>query len=428
MEMPVAARKPSFRSRYSVLSLIRNALSYHDGWAQAWRSPTPKQAYDVIIVGGGGHGLATAYYLAKNHGITNVAVLEKGWLGGGNTGRNTTVVRSNYLYPESARFYELSLQLYEGLSRDLNYNVMLSQRGLINLGFSRHEMDLFGRWSNALQLNGIDSEMLTPAEIKKLAPLIDISPTARFPLHGGFIQRRAGVARHDAVAWGYARAADAYGIDIIQECEVKAVRRDRGRVVGLETTKGYIGAKKVGIAVAGHTSVLTEMAGFRVPLDSCALQAFVSEPIKPVLDVLLMAGLVHVYLSQSDKGELVIGGGSDAYNSYAQRGSFSTIEHTVEALLSLFPAFSRLRLMRQWAGITDISPDRSPIIDKTPVENFFVNAGWGTGGFKAIPAGGWTFAHLIASDRPHPLIEPFGLDRFRTGALIDEGAAAGVAH
>ncbi len=424
----MAARKPSFRSRYSVLSLIRNALSYHDGWAQAWRSPTPKQAYDVIIVGGGGHGLATAYYLAKNHGITNVAVLEKGWLGGGNTGRNTTVVRSNYLYPESARFYELSLQLYEGLSRDLNYNVMLSQRGLINLGFSRHEMDLFGRWSNALQLNGIDSEMLTPAEIKKLAPLIDISPTARFPLHGGFIQRRAGVARHDAVAWGYARAADAYGIDIIQECEVKAVRRDRGRVVGLETTKGYIGAKKVGIAVAGHTSVLTEMAGFRVPLDSCALQAFVSEPIKPVLDVLLMAGLVHVYLSQSDKGELVIGGGSDAYNSYAQRGSFSTIEHTVEALLSLFPAFSRLRLMRQWAGITDISPDRSPIIDKTPVENFFVNAGWGTGGFKAIPAGGWTFAHLIASDRPHPLIEPFGLDRFRTGALIDEGAAAGVAH
>lgn len=424
----MAARKPSFRSRYSVLSLIRNALSYHDGWAQAWRSPTPKEAYDVIIVGGGGHGLASAYYLAKNHGITNVAVLEKGWLGGGNTGRNTTVVRSNYLYPESARFYELSLQLYEGLSRDLNYNVMLSQRGLINLGFSRHEMDLFGRWSNALQLNGIDSEMLTPAEIKKLAPLIDISPSARFPLHGGFIQRRAGIARHDAVAWGYARAADAYGIDIIQECEVKAVRRDRGRVVGLETTKGYIGAKKVGIAVAGHTSVLAEMAGFRVPLDSCALQAFVSEPIKPVLDVLLMAGLVHVYLSQSDKGELVIGGGSDAYNSYAQRGSFSTIEHTVEALLSLFPAFSRLRLMRQWAGITDISPDRSPIIDKTPVENFFVNAGWGTGGFKAIPAGGWTFAHLIATDRPHPLIEPFGLDRFRTGALIDEGAAAGVAH
>jgi sarcosine oxidase subunit beta len=428
MEISVAARKPSFRSRYSVLSLIRNALSYHDGWAQAWRSPTPKEAYDVIIVGGGGHGLATAYYLAKNHGITNVAVLEKGWLGGGNTGRNTTVVRSNYLYPESARFYELSLQLYEGLSRDLNYNVMLSQRGLINLGFSRHEMDLFGRWSNALQLSGIDCEMLTPAEIKKLAPLIDISPSARFPLQGGFIQRRAGIARHDAVAWGYARAADAYGIDIIQECEVKAVRRDRGRVIGVETTKGYIGAKKVGVAVAGHTSVLTEMAGFRVPLDSCALQAFVSEPIKPVLDVLLMAGLVHVYLSQSDKGELVIGGGSDAYNSYAQRGSFSTIEHTVEALLSLFPAFSRLRLMRQWAGITDISPDRSPIIDKTPVENFFVNAGWGTGGFKAIPAGGWTFAHLIATDRPHPLIEPFGLDRFRTGALIDEGAAAGVAH
>lgn len=422
----MAHPKPPLKSRYSILSLARNALNHHQNWRQAWRSPAPKSSYDVVIIGGGGHGLATAYYLAKNHGITNVAVIEKGWLGGGNTGRNTTVVRSNYLYPESAALYEFSLKLYEGLSRDLNYNIMLSQRGVLSIAFTRHEMEMYSRWANALQLNGVDSEMLTPTDIKKLEPMIELN--GRYPIMGGFIQRRAGVARHDAVAWGYARAADAFGIDIIQQCEVTGIRREGGRAVGVETTKGYIAANRIGVAVAGHTSVLTEMAGFRVPLDSCALQAFVSEPLKPCVYTSLVAGLTHVYLSQSDKGELVIGGGTDAYNSYAQRGSFSVIEHTVAAMLSLFPAFSRVRMMRQWAGITDISPDRSPIISRTPVENFYINAGWGTGGFKAIPVGGWTFAHLLATGNPHPLIEPFGLDRFVTGALIDEGAAAGVAH
>lgn len=418
-----------FRARFSAFSLARNALAHHEGWPGMWRSPEPKAAYDVVIIGGGGHGLATAYYLAKNHGITNVAVLEKGWLGGGNTGRNTTVVRSNYLYPESAAFYDFSVRLYEGLTADLNYNIMLSQRGIVSLALSRHEMDLFSRWSNAMQLNGVDSEMLTVAELKAMMPLLNLAPDARHKVLGGFIQRRGGVARHDAVAWGYARAADAFGIDILQQCEVTGIGRDAaGAVTGVETTRGFIGAKKVASATAGHSSVIAGLAGFRLPLESCALQAFVSEPVKPVLDCIVLSGLTHVYLSQSDKGELVIGGGSDAYVSYAQRGSFSVIEHTVAALLDLFPAFSRLKLMRQWGGIVDIAPDRSPIIAKTPVPNMYVSTGWGTGGFKAIPAGGWTYAHLIAHDDPHPLIVPFGLDRFVSGRLIDEGAASGVAH
>lgn len=422
----MAPSKPPLKARYSLLNLARNALSHHEKWPQAWRSPAPKPAYDAVIIGGGGHGLATAYYLAKNHGMTSVAVIEKGWLGGGNTGRNTTVVRSNYLYPASAALYDFSLKLYEGLSRDLNYNIMLSQRGLIALAFTRHDMEMFGRWANAMLLNGVDSELLTPAQIKEREPLIELN--GRYPILGGFIQPRAGSARHDAVAWGYARAADAYGIDIIQQCEVTGIRRDGNRAVGVETTKGYIAAKRIGVAAAGHTSVIANMAGFKVPLESCALQAFVSEPLKPCFNTMMMGGMVHVYLSQSDKGELVIGGGSDAYISYAQRGAYSVIEHTVAALLSLFPAFGRVRMMRQWAGITDISPDRSPIISHTPVENFYINAGWGTGGFKAIPVGGWTFAHLLATNQPHPLAEPFGLDRFVTGALVDEGAAAGVAH
>jgi len=415
-------------AKYSIFSIARNALSHHKNWPRQWRSPEPQKEYDVIIVGGGGHGLATAYYLAKEHGITNVAVLEKGWLGGGNTARNTTIVRSNYLWDESAAIYEKSLQLWEGLSQDINYNVMLSQRGVLNLAHSLGDVREGVRRVNANRLNGVDAEWLDADGVREFCPIINISKSARHPVLGATLQRRGGVARHDSVAWGYARAADMRGVDIIQNCEVTGIRRDGARVTGVETSRGFIGAKKVGLVTAGHSSVLAAMADVRLPIDSHPLQALVSEPIKPVIDCVVMSGAVHVYVSQSDKGELVMGAGIDAFNSYGQRGSFHVIEHQLGACLELFPIFSRLRMMRSWGGIVDTCPDASPLLTKTPVDGLYVNAGWGTGGFKATPGSGWCFAHTLARDEPHPLNAPFSLDRFTTGALIDEHGAAGVAH
>lgn len=414
--------------KYSAFSLLRNALSYNRKWPEAWRSPDPKRAYDVIIVGGGGHGLATAYYLAKEHGLRNIAVLEKGWIGGGNTGRNTTIVRSNYLWTEASLLYEKSLKLWEGLSQDLNYNVMFSQRGVYNLGHTLQDMRDIERRVGANRLNGIDAEVVTAEHIKKAVPHINTSPLARYPILGASLQRRAGVARHDAVAWGFARAADALGVDIIQQCEVTGIRRDGGQVTGVETSRGTIGANKVGVVVAGNASVLADMAGLRLPIESHPLQALVSEPMKPVLDTVIMSNAVHGYVSQSDKGELVIGAGIDAYTGYGQRGSFQTIEHTMEAIIELFPVFSRVRMLRQWGGIVDVCPDACPIISRTSVDGLYFNCGWGTGGFKATPGSGWAFAHTIACDEPHELNAAFELRRFETGALIDEHGAAAVAH
>ena len=412
--------------RYSFPRLAWHALSGNKAWRPVWREPRVKPGYDVVVVGGGGHGLATAYYLARKHGLRNVAVLEKGWVGGGNSGRNTQVTRSNYFYPVSSAFYDHSLQLYEGLSRELNFNVMLSQRGLIALAHSEHELEINRRWANAIRMNGVDSEMLTPAQIKKRVPIIDLE--SRFPIVGGFIQRRAGISRHDAVVWGYARAASALGVDIIQGCEVTGFDIAGGRVRGVETAHGRIAADRVAMSVAGHSSTLAHHAGLRLPITTMALQAMVTEPLKPALDVVVISGSVHAYVSQSDRGEIVIGGGADAYNSYAQRGGLPAMQATVAAVLALFPSFSRLRLMRQWAGMVDITPDTTPLMGLTPIEGLYINCGWGTGGYKAIPAGGDTMAHTIANGAPHPLIASFGLDRFERGSLIDEGAAAGVAH
>ena len=414
--------------RYSAWALLRESLGGHRGWQRVWADATPKDRYDVVIIGGGGHGLATAYYLAAEHGITNVAVLEKGWIGGGNTGRNTTIVRSNYLWDESARLYDHALKLWETLSKDLNYNVMFSQRGVLNLAHTLGDVREGQRRVNALQLNGVDSEWLETAEVKRFCPRLDVSPSARHPVLGATLQRRAGTARHDAVAWGYARAASALGVDIIQKCEVTGIVRDGARVTALDTSRGRIGAGKVGMVVAGHSSVIADMAGFRLPVQSHTLQALVSEPIKPVLNTVVMSNAVHVYVSQSDKGELVIGSGIDEYSSYAQRGSFPVIEHQMGALLALFPTFSRLKMLRSWGGTVDICPDASPIIGKTPLDNLFINCGWGTGGFKATPGSGHVFAHTIAHGDPHPLAAPFALDRFTSGALIDEHGAAAVAH
>ncbi|MEM1409503.1 MAG: sarcosine oxidase subunit beta family protein, partial [Pseudomonadota bacterium] len=402
--------------RYSAFNLIKEGLTGHQNWPAAWATPEPQKRYDAIVIGGGGHGLATAYYLAKNHGLTNVAVLERGWIGGGNTGRNTTIVRSNYFFPESAAFYEHSLKLYEGLSKDLNYNIMLSQRGHMTLAHSEHDLEMSKRVCNAMLLNGIDARVLTPEEVSARIPRLDVSRKARHPIWGSLVQERGGVARHDAVAWGYARQASRLGVDIIQNCAVTGFQIEGGSVKAVETSQGVIKTDKVGIAVAGHSSVIAEMAGFRLPVQSFALQAFVSEPMKPALDTVLLSPATGVYVSQSDKGELVFGAALDLYTSYAQRGNIPVVEETVAGLLALFPTFSRVRMLRQWAGICDVVHDSSPIIGRTPITGMYINCGWGTGGFKAIPAGGYTLAHTMAHDAPHALVEPFTLDRFKSGA------------
>lgn len=416
-------------NRFSIFALARNALSGHTGWARQWRSPEPKPAYDAVIVGGGGHGLATAYYLAKEHGLANIAVLEKGWLGGGNTGRNTTIIRSNYLYDESARLYDHAVKLWEGLSQALNYNVMYSARGVMMLAHNTHDVQVFKRHIYANRLNGVDNEWLSAGQAKAFCPPLVIDPGARYPVIGAALQRRGGVARHDAVAWGYARSADALGVDIIQNCEVLEIRRDNaGAVESVVTNRGSIRTPKVGVVAAGHTSVVMARAGLRMPLESFPLQALVSEPVKPVFPCVVMSNTVHAYLSQSDRGELVIGAGTDQYVSYSQTGGLHITTHTLEAICELFPMFTRLRMLRNWGGVVDVTPDRSPIIGKTPVQGLYVNCGWGTGGFKATPGSGHVFAHTIARDVPHPINAPFTLDRFRTGRLIDEAAAAAVAH
>ena len=412
--------------RYSAFAIAREALRQHRGWDRAWASPEPKAKYDVVIVGAGGHGLATAYYLGKNFGITNVAVLEKSWLGGGNTGRNTTIIRSNYLQDASAAIYEKARGLYETLSQDLNYNVMFSPRGVMMLAQTEHEVRGYKRTEMANALQGVSTEFISPERVKELVPIISLDGP-RYPVLGALWQPRGGTARHDAVAWGYARACSDMGMHIIQQCEVTAVRSEGGKVTGVDTTKGAIDCDKLGIVVAGHSGVLAEMAGFRLPIESVALQALVSEPIKPCMDVVVMANTVHGYMSQSDKGEMVIGGGADGYNNYTQRGSFHHIEETVRALIETFPMISRLKMLRQWGGIVDMTGDRSPILSKTPVEGVFINCGWGTGGFKAIPGSGWGFAELMAKGHS-PLTAEFGLERFREGRFIDESVAAGVAH
>ena len=415
--------------KYSVFAIAREAMRAHKGWEAQWSSPEPRSEYDVIIVGAGGHGLATAYYLAKNHRITNIAVLEKGWLGGGNTGRNTTIIRSNYLYDESAGIYDHAVKLWDGLSQDLNYNVMYSARGVMMLAHNVHDVQSLKRHVHANRLNGIDNEWMTPEQAKAYCPPLNISPDARYPVVGATLQRRGGTARHDAVAWGYARAASDRGVHIIQNCEVKGIRRSaNGHVTGVETTRGFIGAKKVGVVAAGHSSVIMQMADVRMPLESYPLQALVSEPVKPIFPCVVMSNTVHAYISQSDKGELVIGAGTDQYISYSQTGGLHILTHTLDAICEMFPIFGRMKMLRSWGGIVDVTPDRSPILAKTPVKGLYVNCGWGTGGFKATPGSGHVFAHTIARDEPHPINAPFTLERFRTGRLIDEAAAAAVAH
>jgi sarcosine oxidase subunit beta len=391
-----------------------------------WRDPEPRKHYDVIIIGAGGHGLATAYYLSRYQGVKNVAVLEKGYLGGGNTGRNTQVSRSNYFYPQSGAFYEHSLKLFENLAQEINFNVMFSQRGILSVCNSRHEMELYRRWANAIQMNGTDSEVLSREDVRKKVPHINLD--CRFPIWGGFIQRRGGISRHDSVAWGYARQASAAGVDIIQQCEVIGMNSSDSRVLSLETSRGTITADRFALCVAGHSSQLAAMAGLRLPVTSITLQAMVTEPVRPIFDTVMMSARIHAYVSQSDRGELIVGGGADRYNSFAQQGSLGTHHDNFSALVELLPIFSRLRMMRHWAGVCDMAYDVSPIVGKTPLENLYVSTGWGTGGYKAIPAGGDTLAYTIANDRTHELLEPFQLDRFETGRLVDEGAASGVAH
>ena len=415
------------KKKYSFFSILKNSLSYNENWKKMWRSPEPRKFYDIIIVGGGGHGLGTAYYLAKEHGLKNIAVIEKGWLGGGNTGRNTTIIRSNYLWDESAHLYEHSLKLWENLSTELNYNVMFSQRGVLNLAHNEHDIKEIKRRVSANQLNGIDSYWVNPKQIKKLVPIMNIE-SCRYPVLGASYQPRAGTARHDAVAWGYAMRADEMGVDIIQNCEVKKIRTKNGKVYGVETSKGIIRAKRVGVVASGHTTVLAETAGIKLPLQSKPLQALVSEPIKPVIDTGVMSNAVHAYVSQSDKGELVIGAGTDGYNSFTQRGGYNTIEDTLRAIIELYPIFGKMKMLRQWGGIVDICPDASPIISKCEIEGLYFNCGWGTGGFKATPGSANLFAHTIAKDKPHSINAPFSLERFVSGRLVDEHGAAAVAH
>jgi len=415
--------------RFSALALLRNAIGGHEAWRPQWRTPEPREEYDVVIVGAGGHGLGTAYYLAKEHGIRNVAVIERGWLGGGNTGRNTTIIRSNYLFDESAALYNHALTMWEGLSRELNYNVMFSPRGVMMLAHTVHDIQVFKRHVHANRANGVDNEWLSPEQAKQFCPPLNISPDLRYPVLGAALQRRGGTARHDAVAWGYARAADALGVDIVQNCPVTGIRRAaNGAVEGVETGRGFIRAKKVAVVAAGHTSVVMAMAGLRLPLESFPLQALVSEPVKPAFPCVVMSNTVHAYISQSDKGELVIGAGTDAYISYSQRGGLHIAQHTLDAICELFPMFRRMRMLRNWGGIVDTTPDRSPIIAKTPVPGLYVNCGWGTGGFKATPGSAHVFAHTVARDEPHRINAPFSIERFRDGVMIDEAAAAAVAH
>ncbi len=412
------------------MSLLRNAISNHRKWPRVWLDPEPKQKYDVVIVGAGGHGLATAYYLAKLHGVKNIAVLEKGWLGGGNTGRNTTIVRSNYFLEPNAHFYEHSLKLWESLSQELNYNVMFSQRGVLNLAHSDAEMESFSARGNAMRLNGIDAELLMRDQIQEMVPHLDCSENTRYPIVGGLLQKRGGTARHDAVAWGYARAASALGVDIIQNCEVTGFQLKANQVVGIETSRGLIQSPKVGIAVAGNSGRLAAMAGLRLPIESHVLQAMVTEPLKPIIHTVVTSGASHVYISQTDKGEVLFGGDLDLYNSYAQRGGLPRIEYVVQSVLTLFPCLSRVRLMRTWGGVMDMSMDGSPMITKLPINGMYLNGGWCYGGFKATPGSGWCFAHTIAHDEPHELNRQFSLERFATGDLIDEkgGGAFPNAH
>jgi heterotetrameric sarcosine oxidase beta subunit len=405
--------------RYSIFSLARNALSGHKHWKPAWRDPEPKAAYDIVIVGGGGHGLATAYYLAKEHGLKNIAVLEKGWLGSGNIGRNTTIIRSNYMLPGNNPFYEWSMKLWEGLEQDFNFNAMVSQRGVLNLYHSDPQRDAFARRGNAMRIDGVDAELLDREQVRAMYPFFDFD-NARFPIKGGLLQRRGGTVRHDAVAWGYARGADSRGVDIIQNCEVTGIKTAKGKIVGVETSRGYIGCKKLGLAAAGNSSEVAAMVGMKLPIESHVLQAFVSEGLKPFIDGVVTFGAGHFYVSQSDKGGLVFGGDLDGYNSYAQRGNLPTAEDVMEGALALFPNFARLRMLRNWGGLIDMTMDGSPIIDKTDVRGLYFNGGWCYGGFKATPASGECFAHLIARDEPPDLIRGYRLDRFKAGAMLDE--------
>ncbi len=408
--------------RYSVLSLAWNALTGQKNWSPVWRDAAPRKSYDVIVIGGGGHGLATAYYLAKQHGITNVAVLEKSWIGSGNAGRNTTIIRSNYLLDGNVPFYEWSMKLWEGLEHELNYNAMVSQRGVINLYHSDPQRDAYARRGNAMRLHGVDAELLDVDAVRALLPYLDFDD-ARFPIRGGLLQRRGGTARHDAVVWGYARAADQLGVDIIQNCEVTGIRVANRRVTGVETTRGEIGAGKVGIVVAGSSSRVAAMAGMRLPIESHAIQAFVTEGVKPLVDHVVTFGAGHFYISQSDKGGLVFGGDLDGYNSYAQRGNLPAVEDVCEGGMAMMPRIGRLRIVRSWAGLVDMSMDGSPIIDHTPIEGLYLNGAWNYGGFKATPASGYCLAHLIARDESHPVATAYRLDRFATGHTIDERGA-----